>query len=80
MKNYLILLDASLEKNIVYLIKHLSMKIPKTPKGEEVWQKIKAGELNGFSVSGYFEEVAKFTKEEMFLFKLEEILKQTGNN
>jgi hypothetical protein len=58
----------------------VSMKIPKTPKGEVVWQKIKAGELNGFSVSGYFEEVAKFTKEEMFLFKLEEILIQTGNN
>jgi hypothetical protein len=58
----------------------VAMKIPKTEKGEEVWQKIKAGELNGFSVSGYFEEVAKFTKEEMFLFKLEEILKQTGNN
>ena len=58
----------------------VAMKIPKTPNGEEVWQKIKAGELNGFSVSGYFEEVAKFNKEEMFLFKLEEILKQTGNN
>jgi hypothetical protein len=58
----------------------VAMKIPKTPKGDEVWQKIKAGELNGFSVSGYFEEVAKFNKEEMFLFKLEEILKQTGNN
>lgn len=58
----------------------VAMKIPKTPKGEEVWQKIKAGELNGFSVSGYFEEVAKFSREELFLFKLEEILKQTGNN
>ena len=58
----------------------VAMKIPKTPNGEVVWQKIKAGELNGFSVSGYFEEVAKFNKEEMFLFKLEEILKQTGNN
>jgi len=58
----------------------VAMKIPKTPKGEVIWQKIKAGELNGFSVSGYFEEVAKFNKEEMFLFKLEEILKQTGNN
>jgi hypothetical protein len=58
----------------------VAMKIPKTPKGEEVWQKIKAGELNGFSVSGYFEEVAKFSREEMFLFKLEQILKETGNN
>jgi len=58
----------------------VAMKIPKTPKGEEVWKKIKAGELNGFSVSGYFEEVAKFSREEMFLFKLEQILKETGNN
>jgi hypothetical protein len=56
------------------------MKIPKTPKGEEVWKKIKAGELNGFSVSGWFSEEAMFSREEMFLFKLEEILKQTGNN
>lgn len=53
----------------------LAMKIPKTPKGEEVWQKVKSGELNGFSVSGYFAEEQVFSKEELFLFKLAEILK-----
>jgi hypothetical protein len=53
----------------------LAMKIPKTPKGEEVWQKVKAGELNGFSVSGYFAEEQVFSKEELFLFKVAELLK-----
>ena len=42
---------------------------------DEVWQDIKAGKLTGFSVSGYFEEIAKFMKEEMFLQKVAEILK-----
>jgi hypothetical protein len=45
-------------------------------KNEDVWKKVKAGELNGFSVSGYFEEVAEFCREEMFLKKVAEILKK----
>ena len=41
-----------------------------------VWEQVKKGELNGFSVSGYFEEVAQFSKEEMFLYKVAELLKK----
>jgi hypothetical protein len=54
----------------------ISMKIAKTPKGDEVWNKIKEGRLNGFSVSGFFSEEAAFTKEEMFLYKVAEVLKK----
>jgi hypothetical protein len=50
----------------------VAMKI----RNDEVWQRVKNGELNGFSVSGYFEEVSRFSKEEMFLYKLAEILKE----
>jgi len=39
-----------------------------------VWQEIKDKKLNGFSVSGYFEEVAAFCREEMFLQQVIEIL------
>ena len=53
----------------------IRMKVAKTPKGDQVWKQIKEGKLNGFSVSGYFEEVAQFTKEEMFLYKVAEVLK-----
>jgi hypothetical protein len=49
----------------------VSMKV----KNEDVWKKVKAGELNGFSVSGYFEEVADFCREEMFLKQVAEIIK-----
>jgi hypothetical protein len=49
----------------------VSMKI----KNDEIWNKVKQGELNGFSVSGYFEEVAEFCREEMFLKQVAEILK-----
>jgi hypothetical protein len=41
-----------------------------------VWEEVKKGKLNGFSVSGYFEEVAQFSKEEMFLYKVAELLKK----
>ena len=54
----------------------ISMKIPKTIKGDEVWQQVKEGKLNGFSVSGFFEEVKAFTKEEAFLYQVAEILKK----
>ena len=49
----------------------VSMKI----NNPEIWDKVKMGELNGFSVSGYFEEVVQFTKEEMFLYKVAELLR-----
>lgn len=48
----------------------VSMKV----RDENTWQRIKMKELNGFSVSGYFAEVAQFTKEEMFLYKVAELL------
>jgi hypothetical protein len=48
----------------------VSMKV----KNDEVWKKVKEGYLNGFSVSGYFEEVAAFCREEMFLQQVIEIL------
>jgi hypothetical protein len=52
----------------------VSMKCAKTPQGDKVWEQVKNGELNGFSVSGFFSEEAKFIKEEMFLYKLAELL------
>ena len=49
----------------------VSMKV----RNEDTWKKVKDGKLNGFSVSGYFEEVAAFCREELFLKKVVEILK-----
>jgi hypothetical protein len=48
----------------------VSMKV----KNPAIWDKVKNGQLNGFSVSGYFEEVAAFCREEMFLQQVAEIL------
>jgi hypothetical protein len=48
----------------------VSMKV----NNPEIWAKVKEGFLNGFSVSGYFEEVAQFCMEEMFLKQVVEIL------
>jgi hypothetical protein len=48
----------------------VSMKI----NNPEIWSKVKDHELNGFSVSGFFEEVASFKTEEVFLHKVAEIL------
>jgi hypothetical protein len=48
----------------------VSMKV----RNDEVWDKVKNGVLNGFSVSGYFEEVAQFCMEEMFLKELSTLL------
>jgi hypothetical protein len=44
-------------------------------RNPKVWESVKQGKLNGFSVSGYFEEVASFCREEMFLQKVAQILK-----
>lgn len=54
----------------------VAMKVAKTPEGDKVWEMVKSGELAGFSVSGWFEEVAAFCREEMFLQKVVEILKK----
>lgn len=48
----------------------VSMKI----KNPEIWQKVKEHKLNGFSVSGFFEEVASFCREEAFLAEVAKIL------
>jgi len=48
----------------------VSMKV----NNPDIWAKVKEGMLNGFSVSGYFEEVASFCREEMFLQQVAEIL------
>ena len=48
----------------------VSMKV----RNDETWAKVKEGKLNGFSVSGYFEEVAAFCREEMFLQQVAKIL------
>jgi len=50
----------------------VSMKI----KNDNVWNMVKEKKLNGFSVSGFFEEVEQFYKEEEFLRQLAEILKK----
>jgi len=49
----------------------VSMKV----RNDDVWKKVKNGELKGFSVSGFFEEIADFAREQMFLQKVAEILK-----
>jgi hypothetical protein len=55
----------------------VSMKIPKTPTGDKVWEQVKNGELNGYSVSGWFaEEPAEFKREQEFLKRVAEILKK----
>jgi hypothetical protein len=54
----------------------VAMKCAKTPEGDKVWEMVKSGELAGYSVSGWFEEVAAFCREEMFLQKVVEILKK----
>ena len=48
----------------------VSMKI----NNPDIWNKVKEHELNGFSVSGFFEEVAEFKMEEVFLQKVAEII------
>ena len=50
----------------------VSMKV----KNDEIWNKVKENKLNGFSVSGFFEEVAAFHREEIFLSELAKLLKE----
>jgi len=49
----------------------VSMKV----RNEEVWKMVKEKKLNGFSVSGFFEEVEQFYKEQEFLKEVSKILK-----
>jgi hypothetical protein len=44
-------------------------------KNDDVWQRVKNGELKGFSVSGFFEEIEQFYKEQEFLKQLADLLK-----
>jgi hypothetical protein len=48
----------------------VSMKV----RNDEVWKKVKDGELRGFSVSGFFEEIAEFAREQKFLQEVVKIL------
>ena len=48
----------------------VSMKI----NNPDVWKMVKEHKLNGFSVSGYFEEVADFMKEKAFLAEVAKII------
>jgi hypothetical protein len=63
-------------KNYGFSVRKGTWMVAMKVRNDEVWQKIKNKELNGFSVSGYFEEVAQFCKEEMFLKEVAEILKK----
>ena len=54
----------------------VAMKCAKTPQGDKVWEMVKSGELAGYSVSGWFSEEAAFCREEIFLYKVAEILKK----
>ncbi len=49
----------------------VSMKV----RNPIVWERIKKKELNGFSVSGFFEEIEQFKMEQQFLKELAELLK-----
>lgn len=50
----------------------VSMKV----NNEEIWKKVKAHELNGFSVSGWFsEELTQLDKEHQFLVELANLIK-----
>lgn len=49
----------------------VSMKV----RNPLVWERVKKKELNGFSVSGFFEEIEKFNKEQQFLKEVAELLK-----
>jgi hypothetical protein len=40
-----------------------------------IWERIKKKELNGFSVSGFFEEIEQFQLEQQFLKEVAELLK-----
>jgi len=67
------------DKSSKYGYEHLpigSWFVSMRVKNDDVWKKVKEGQLNGFSVSGFFEEVADFCKEEIFLRQVANILKK----
>lgn len=49
----------------------ISMKVD----NEDVWQKVKAGEVKGFSIEGYFESKEELSKHESILEQIKNILK-----
>lgn len=49
----------------------ISMKVD----NEDVWQKVKAGEVKGFSIEGYFESKEELSKHQSLLDQIKNILK-----
>lgn len=49
----------------------ISMKVD----NEDVWKKVKAGEVKGFSIEGYFESKEELSKHESILDQIKNILK-----
>lgn len=49
----------------------ISMKVD----NEDVWNKVKAGEVKGFSIEGYFESKEELSKHESILDQIKNILK-----
>jgi len=49
----------------------VSMKV----RNDDVWKMVKEKKLNGFSVSGFFEEIEQFYKEQEFLREVAKIIK-----
>lgn len=54
----------------------VSMKVDKTPAGDKVWEAVKNGSLQGFSVAGLFSEYEVQMREEEFLKELADLLKK----
>jgi hypothetical protein len=49
----------------------ISMKVD----NDEVWSKVKEGEIKGFSIEGYFESKTELSKDEYVLDEIVNILK-----
>lgn len=54
----------------------LSMKVD----NQEVWEKVKAGEVKGFSIEGYFDSKEELSKHESLLDQIKNILKDAAEN
>lgn len=53
----------------------ISMKVD----NDEVWSKVKAGEIKGFSIEGYFESKEELSKDETILNQIKNILNAAKN-
>jgi hypothetical protein len=45
-------------------------------ENDEVWQQVKAGKINGFSIEGIFNYTPKVNKDEIKMQKIKDILEQ----